>query len=291
MWASLIDRLLESERDRGLEERSLQDLAMQLRFFRRHADATGIQPSQVTPAGLRQWCLDRVGSKSYATAKAVVWSVKQLFGWLTLVGECGSDPSAPLRYPRWRPRQSLPVYLKTEELRAVLAGSQRDDLFADFALLSLLASTGLRSGDVAGLMRVNVHADEQLISGRVKGGWTKRTVLSDAMAAILRRHLAERPDCAEALFVTRRGHPVRAAYIRKVAKRAGRRAGLEFTLTPQIMRHTFGTHAADRHGRTVTKALLGHCRATTTELYTHLSPSRFRPLMNRHPYNDPEGER
>jgi len=221
----------------------------------------------------------------------VVWSVKRLFGWLTLVGECGSDPSSPLRYPRWRPRQSLPVYLKTGELRAVLTGSHAEDSLSDFALLSLLASTGLRGGDVAPLTRFNVHLEEQLISGRVKGGWTKRTVLSDSMTAVLGRHLAERADTAEALFLTPRGHAASPAYMRKVTKRAGERAGLELTLTPQILRHTFGTHAADRHGRTVTKALMGHRRATTTELYTHLSPSRFRPLMNLHPYNDGEDGR
>jgi len=290
MWDSLIDRFLESERDRGLEERSVRDLAMQLRFFAGHIKGTGLHPSECTSDSLRTWCVERVGAKSYATAKAVVWSVKRLFGWLTLVGECPKDPSAPLRYPRFRPRQSLPVYLKTDELRAVLTGAFREESFSDFALLSLLASTGLRSGDMACLTRFSVHVDEQLISGRVKGGWTKHTVLSDSMTAVLTQHLAQRSDSAEALFLTLRGCPVRPATIRKVVKRAGERAGLDFTLTPQILRHTFGTHAADRHGRTVTQALMGHRRGATTELYTHLSPSYFRPLMNRHPYNDSEAK-
>ena len=41
MWASLIGRFLDSERDRGLADRSLHDLAMQLRFFERHMQETG----------------------------------------------------------------------------------------------------------------------------------------------------------------------------------------------------------------------------------------------------------
>jgi integrase/recombinase XerD len=291
MWASLSERFLDSERDRGLEERSLQHLAGQLRFFERHASGTGLSPSDVTAESLRAWCLERVGSKSYATAKQVVWTVKRFFGWLTLIGECASDPSGPLRYPRWRPRRNLPVYLNVDRLSAVLRGSYNRDPYGDFALLSLIASTGLRPGDVRVLTRFDVHLDEQLVCGRVKGGWTKQTVLNDAMTAVLARHLETRTDSSDALFVTPRGHPVGPAYIRKVAKRAGERAGLEFPLTPRILRHTFATHAADRHGRTVTKALLGHSRAATTELYTHLSPSHFRPLMNRHPHNDPEERR
>ena len=291
MWTSLIEGFLASERDRGLEERSLGDLALQLRFFQRHVGETGVMPAEITSEALRAWSVERVGTKSYATAKSVIWSLKRFFGRLTLTGECPGDPTTPLRYPRYRPRQSLPIYLKTDQLRAVLTGSYRDDSHGDFALLSLIASTGLRPGDVQALTRFEVHLGEQLVCGRVKGGWTKQTVLSDSMTAVLARHLDERTDSAEALFLTSCGHPARPAHMRKVAKRAGERVGLDFTLTPQILRHTFATHAADRHGRTITKTLLGHNRGASTELYTHLSPSHFRPLMNRHPYNDSEDSR
>lgn len=291
MWDVLIEQFLVAERDRGLEERSVKDLDAHLGFFLHHVREAGFQPWDITPEILRGWCVDRVGDKGYSTAKAVVWSLKGLFGWLTLTGTCGSNPASPLRYPRHRPRLSLPVYLKTDQLRSVLAGSHAGDSFGDFALLSLMASTGLRSGDVVPLTRFNVHLDAQLISGRVKGGWTKRTVLSDSLTGILARHLDLRTDTSEALFLTPRGRPATPAHIRKVARCAGERAGLDFTLTPQVLRHTFGTHAADRHGRTVTQALMGHSRGATTTLYTHLSPSRFRPLMDLHPYNDTEGLR
>jgi len=290
MWRSLIDRFLDAERNRGLKERSVEDLSMQLGFFEGYAEETGLEPRTVTAEQLRAWCVERVGTKSYATGKAVVWALKGLFGWLTLGETCAIDPSSPLRYPRYRPRQSLPTYLDVETLQRVLSVSHREDSFNDFALLSLFASTGLRPGDVVGLTRSNVYLEEQLIAGRVKGGWTKRTVLSDSMSAILSHHLAVRPDEAEALFVNTRGRAASPAYMRKVIKRAGDRAEVGFTVTPQILRHTFGTHAADRHGRTVTQALMGHRRGTTTELYTHLSPSYFRPLMNLHPNNDREAE-
>ena len=49
----------------------------------------------------------------------------------------------------------------------------------------------------------------------------------------------------------------------------------------------FYTYAADRHGITVTRALLGHsnhAHSNTTEVYMHLIPSKFRVLMNAHPY-------
>ncbi|OGV65753.1 MAG: hypothetical protein A3K19_25750 [Lentisphaerae bacterium RIFOXYB12_FULL_65_16] len=52
MWASLVERFLVSERDRGLEGRSVQDLGMQLGFFARHAEQAGID-RKISPKTLR----------------------------------------------------------------------------------------------------------------------------------------------------------------------------------------------------------------------------------------------
>jgi site-specific recombinase XerD len=52
-----------------------------------------------------------------------------------------------------------------------------------------------------------------------------------------------------------------------------------------MLRHTFAVHASDRHGKTITKALMGHHKLTTTAVYTHLSAKRFRGLMNLHAYH------
>jgi integrase len=288
MWDELIDGFVESERSRGLRERSLEDLRRQLGVFAAHVGDDSLLPEEVTAGYLRDFCVRRAAPYGYATAKAVVWSVKGLFGWLKLNRYSEENPSAPLRYPRLLPRRHLPQYLKAEQLRTVLTLSQAADTQSDFALLSLLCSTGLRTGDVAGLTRENLDLDGRRLAGPVKGGWLKTTVLSESLAGVLRQYLQSRPDSGPALFLTAGGKPAGAAHIRKVAARAGMRAELPLVLTCQMLRHTFATHAAERHGRTITQALLGHRRGEVTAVYTHLSAARFRPLMNRHPYNDAE---
>ena len=67
-------------------------------------------------------------------------------------------------------------------------------------------------------------------------------------------------------------------------KQAGREAALPMVLTCNHLRHTFAIHAADRHGKIITRALMGHQHLATTSVYTHLSPRHFQGLMNRHPY-------
>jgi len=104
------------------------------------------------------------------------------------------------------------------------------------------------------------------------------------MAVILEGYLATRKDALPALFINDKGRPVTISWIQHMVRQAGRDAGIPFPLTPRHLRHTFATHAADRHGRFITSALLGHAHSCTTQVYVHLSPRYFRSIMNQHPY-------
>ena len=73
--------------------------------------------------------------------------------------------------------------------------------------------------------------------------------------------------------------------LERLVRDAARQAGIRHRVTPNILRHTFATWCADRHGAMVTRALLGHCgRSHSTDVYMHLIPGKFRVLMNNHPY-------
>jgi integrase/recombinase XerD len=284
MWQPLAVELIESERVRGLAERSRKELDTQLRFFCAYAEESGGTLEGVSPVFLRDYCVERGQGRGYSTVKSAVWSVKQFFGWLALAGRRSDNPAQALRYPRSRTRTTLPVFLSAEELAKLLESSHAKDEYPDFALLALICSTGLRPGEISALTRFNFKPAEQLLVGRTKGGWWKQTVLNDSIVRILQTHLAARSDTESALFVAPRGSSVSPGYIRLRVAAAGQRIGLGFRLTCNILRHTFATHAARRHGRTVTRALLGHRSETTTAIYTHLSTIRFKPLLNRHPY-------
>jgi len=177
----------------------------------------------------------------------------------------------------------LPEYLSAGRLRHLLESVARDRSVQDFAILALIATTGLRSFEVAGLRREHLHLDQHRIAAKTKGGWLKKTPLPAPTAALLKAHLGTRVDHLPALFLNKWGRPATANWVQRMVKEAGADAGLPF-LTARILRHTFGTFAADRHGTIVTRALLGHRFCRTTQIYTHLSPRRFRPLMNAHPY-------
>jgi site-specific recombinase XerD len=51
-----------------------------------------------------------------------------------------------------------------------------------------------------------------------------------------------------------------------MVKDACRQAGIKRHITPRILRHTFATYAADRHGISITRALLGHANRSQRQL-------------------------
>lgn len=276
---------LAAERDRGLRPRSLVELDRYLTSFvaycREHR-VTG--PAQLTPELMRAFVLWRSSGGGSPLVKAAVWSLRKLGCHLTLSQVTDSNPAAALHHPREDPRVRLPRFLDATELRALLATAARHADQRDLAIIGLMATAGLRPNDVAGLKRGDVNLAEQRIDHRTKGGWCKGTPLSLAMTSLFASYLESRTDSCAAAFVNSRQQPVTVSFIQRLVRAAGDAAGLGFPLTCNHLRHTFATHAADRHGKVVTKALLGHSGLSRTEVYLHLSARRFKVVVRLHPY-------
>jgi integrase/recombinase XerD len=276
---------LEAERDCGLQERSLKALEGYLGGLAGYCEGKGIATvGGLTPDALKDFVLARCGACGPPLVKAVVWSLRKLGCYLALRGLVSADPAVALRHPKISPRARVPRYLTSAQVRQLLGSAARSRPRLDLVVLSLLVSTGLRPHEVVGLARSDIQPTQHLIEARVKGGWRKRTPLSPSMAALLGDYLASREDHCPAAFVGARLAPMSVSWLQRMVRDAGQQAGLEVRLTPRLLRHTFATHVADRHGKVIAKALLGHRRLATTEVYTHLSHRRFAALMSRHPY-------
>ena len=284
----LMQRCLKAEEDRNMSRNSMKELYRYLSEFSDFCQDRGIESVvELTPSLLKDYADCRCIDAGPATKKAVIWALRKFGRFLTLLQLVQDDPARKLRHPKMHPRAELPTYLSGKQLGTLLkhAASQRE--YRDFAIISLMASTGLRPKEMAMLQRNDVHLGARRLDVPVKGGWVKKTPLSNSIFFILSRHLASRDDTHSALFLTARGRAVSVSWLQRQIKVIGGEAGLPFSLTCNHLRHSFATHAADRHGKVITKALMGHQRLTTTEIYTHLSPRHFQSLAQLHPYQLP----
>jgi len=282
---AVVSGCLEFEVVRGLAKRTLVELERYLDEFKEYCEGEGLKGvTQLTPEIFKEHVLQRTKDGGKSLVKAVVWSLRKLGGYIAVKQLLPENPAAGLRHPRISKRSKLPTYLKADQLRRLLEVAATKGPRKELVLLSLMSGTGLRPNEVANLQRGDINITQQRIDHRTKGGWCKGTPLSLSLTRLLEDYLASRKDDCPAAFLNSRHKPATISWIQKMVRAAGENAELPFRLTCNILRHTFATHTADRHGKLLTKQLLGHSHLRTTEVYTHLSERRYRAVMNLHPY-------
>ena len=191
------------------------------------------------------------------------------------------DPARSIPFPRL-PRR-LPRTLPATELAVALDRMQAPDSTSvrDRALLELLYSSGLRLSELVGLNRGDVDNTSSLLRVRGKGRRERIVPVGrQALAAVTRYLTASGRREARAdlpVFANARGQRLSGRTVQRVVRRRlGELAG-GLGVTPHALRHSFASHLLDRGAdlRAI-QELLGHRSLASTQIYTHVSPSRLR---------------
>jgi integrase/recombinase XerD len=182
----------------------------------------------------------------------------------------------------------LGVFSCDEEMR-------RDPVVAlrNQAILELLYACGLRVSEVAGLTNSRLSLDKGIVSVVGKGNKERLIPIYAKAIDALRRYLREsRPKLvahakqpSDVCFLSTRGNPLSTSAIRSIFKQALGIAGLDPSLSPHAMRHSFASDllvgGADLRS---VQELLGHSSLSTTQIYTHLSPDHLKKVqLQAHP--------
>jgi site-specific recombinase XerD len=139
-------------------------------------------------------------------------------------------------------------------------------------------SAGLRIAETVNLNITDLDSERMVI--RVRQGKRKKdryTILSPVLLSMLRHYWwAARP--ISYLFTGRSlSRPMSVSTVQRACKDAQQRAGIEKTVTPHTLRHSFATHLLESGtDLRVLQALLGHSSIRTTSLYTHVSNKLIR---------------
>jgi site-specific recombinase XerD len=187
-----------------------------------------------------------------------------------------------VRGPR-RPKR-LPAFLTDEEIQTLIASADAGTPkgVRDRAILELLYASGLRVGEVASLDVRDLDLQERVALVHGKGSRERLVVMGMPAAKAVERFLKEgRPHLARdkevALFLNRHGTRLSQRAIQIMVRQQALAAGIERSVHPHLLRHTFATHLLEGGAELrVVQTLLGHSNVNTTQIYTHVTDATKR---------------
>lgn len=223
----------------------------------------------------------------------ILSGVRAFYKYLYLDGYIKDDPTELLESPKLG--DHLPEVLTTEEVDRL---EQAIDLSKwegqrNKAIIEVLFSCGLRVSELVNLKMSALYLDEQFVRIMGKGNKERLVPISENAIKQLkywfidRSHMNIKPGEEDYVFLNRRGSHLTRTMILIMIKRLGAEAGIQKTISPHTLRHSFATALLEGGAdlRAI-QSMLGHESIGTTEIYTHIDTHTLREeILNHHPRN------
>ena len=231
--------------------------------------------TQIESDDLRRYLNDYEVNRG--SSKVTIDNIRRImssfFSWLEDEDYIVKSPVRRIR--RVKTAQVTKEVLSDEELEVLRDACESK---RDLAIVDLLASTGMRVGELVRLNRkdVNLHERECLVMGK---GNKQRPVYFDARAKLhLTEYLSSRADKSPALFVAldSSARRITVGSIELRLRDLGRTAGVN-RVHPHKFRRTLATHAIDK-GMPIEQVqkLLGHAKIDTTMHYAMVNQNNVK---------------
>jgi len=246
----------------------------QLSIFINHS------PAKLTQDEIRNYLLHlkRVKKLEARTINQQLYAIKSFCEFMVP----GTDIMR--RFSRMREPKKQPKVLSREEIEKLLNGAGN---LKCKAVIALLYSSGLRLAECTNLRIADIDGKRMIIHVHEgKGAKDRYALLSQRARGILREYYRKfRP--VEWLFPGKvPGRPLHSRIIQEMVRYTGRKVGLDKTVSPHVLRHSFATHLLEAGvALQVIQHLLGHARIDTTAIYTHVSTDLLRSV--RSPFDMP----
>ncbi len=220
-----------------------------------------------------------------ATQARILSGVKSFFNYLLLEEIIDSSPAEFVDGPKLA--RKLPDVLSTDEIDRILAtfDGGSDLGIRNTAMMETLYSCGLRVSELVGLRLSDLFFDDGFVRITGKGDRQRLVPLSGTARQRIQKYLSVRDSAVttDTLFLNVRGRGLTRVMVFLVLKEAVAAAGIDKTVSPHTLRHSFATHLLEG-GASIRQVqeLLGHESILTTEIYTHLDTSHLRKTIDEH---------
>ena len=230
--------------------------------------------------------MTHLNDKNYckSTVARKLATLRSFYKFLLRRGHIQTNPVASIRTPKQDKR--LPKFLDISQIERLLNNCDTTTLLGarDRAILETLYSTGMRVSELVALNVEDINLATSIV--RVHGKGKKERVIPIGPGAVraiihyldLRRSaaLGDRGS-ADALFINKHGQRLSTRSVRRKLDKYLLEAGLDLSVSPHTLRHSFATHMLQRGAdlRSV-QEMLGHQSLSTTQIYTHLTVEETR---------------
>lgn len=260
----------------------------------KHLRDRGIDPTAATLADLRDFAarLHDLGIGPRSQCR-ILSGVRSFYKFLQTDGFIDDDPSELLESPQLG--EHLPEVLTTDEVdrleQAIDLGKWEGQ--RNKAIIEVLFSCGLRVSELVNLKLSDLFLADRFLRVIGKGRKERLVPISDNAIRQLRfwfddrNHMDIKPGEEDYVFLNRRGAHLTRTMILIMIKRLGAEAGINKTISPHTLRHSFATALLEGGAdlRAI-QAMLGHESIGTTEIYTHIDTHTLRQeILEHHPRN------
>ncbi len=230
---------------------------------------------------------------SKATTARKLATLRSFYKFLVKRGRLSANPVMLIRTPKQEKR--LPKFLEYDQVKRLLETPPMDTWLGarDRAIMETLYSTGMRVSELVATNMDDIDFLGEVVHIRGKGKKERITPISSSALQVIQHYMEFRNKRAASnsnfdsrvLFVNKHGRRLSTRSVRRKMDKYLKMAGLDPTISPHTLRHSFATHMLNNGAdlRSV-QELLGHQSLSTTQVYTHLTTGRIREVYeNAHP--------
>ena len=241
-----------------------------------------------------KYCYSR--NEDSKTVAHKLTTIKNFHNYLEKEEHETNNPSEFIDRPKTT--KTLPHSLTIEEVDKLLDIELNTPFdYRNKAMLELMYGSGLRVSELISLTIYDIDFQNAILRVTGKGSKERLVPISELALYYLEEYLKKRNDLlkgknCDILFLNAHGKGISRQGFFKNLKIILKEKGLDDTISPHSLRHSFATHLLE-HGADLRsiQVLLGHSDISTTKIYTHISNEKIKKdYFDNHPRAKKESE-
>ncbi len=154
--------------------------------------------------------------------------------------------------------------------------------FRNYAIVTVIANTGLRISEVLSIKLNNIYLDDYEITVIGKGNKQRTIIINKMVVDVITEYLnnhrnkSKYATTSEYLFVSNKGNKLEPCTIQRIFNEHSKK------ITPHSLRHVFATNALENNILDLRslQQQLGHSNLSTTQIYTHPNKTKMKKQLN-----------